>query len=105
MLQAWLTSAARLLKPSGVLTVIWRAEGLFDVLSALSAAFGAVAIMPVHPRPDAPAIRVLVRATKGSRGTLTILPRLILNESDGRPTAQVEVILREGAALPLVSGD
>ena len=104
-LAAWLGSAARLLKPGGVLTLIWRAEGLFDVLTALSASFGAVAIMPVHPRPDAAAIRVLVRAVKGSRGTLSILPRLILNDMNGTPTPEVEAILREGSPLSLLSAD
>lgn len=104
-LPVWLGSASRLLKSSGVLTLIWRAEGLFDVLNALSVHFGAVAIMPVHPRPDAPAIRVLVRAVKGSRGTLTILPRLILNDESGRPTAEVEAVLRDNAPLNMSGAD
>jgi tRNA1(Val) A37 N6-methylase TrmN6 len=103
MVAAWLRSTVRLLKPSGVLTLIWRAEGLFDVLNVLSAGFGAVAIMPVHPRPDAAAIRVLLRAVKGNRGTLQILPRLILNDANGQPTPEVEAVLRGGAALPLTA--
>jgi tRNA1(Val) A37 N6-methylase TrmN6 len=102
-LSSWLQTAVRLLRPGGVLTLIWRAEGLFDVLNALSISFGAVAIMPVHPRPDAPAIRVLVRAVKGSRGTLAILPRLILNDTSGKPTPEVEAVLRGGTQLSLTA--
>ena len=52
-------------------------------------------------RSDAPAIRVLVRAGKGERGPLTLLPGLGLNDANGRPSAAAEEILREGAVLPL----
>ena len=37
----------------GMLTLIWRADGLAEVLAALSAGFGSVAVLPVYPRPDA----------------------------------------------------
>ena len=52
-------------------------------------------------RRNAPAIRVLLRAVKDSRAPLTLLPGLVLNGDDGRPTAAAEAVLREGAALPL----
>ena len=52
----------------GVLAVLTgadlRADGLGEVLSALAAGFGAIAIMPIHPKPGAPAIRVLARAIR-----------------------------------------
>ena len=40
---------------------------LAEVQSALTAEFGGIAVLPVYPRPDAPAIRVLVRAVKVGR--------------------------------------
>src|SRR5215468_9727752 len=39
----WVDSAARLLRSQGVLTLIWRADCLADVLAALTARFGAIA--------------------------------------------------------------
>ena len=54
--------------PRGTLTLIWRADGLADVLAALAPAFGAVAVTPVHPAPDKPAIRILVTAVEGEPG-------------------------------------
>jgi tRNA1(Val) A37 N6-methylase TrmN6 len=99
-LNAWCKSAKRLLKDKGILTLIWRADGLADVLAALEG-FGSVAFLPVHAREDAPAIRVLVRATKGGRVPLQVLPGLILNDAQGRPTAAAESILRDAAPLPL----
>jgi tRNA1(Val) A37 N6-methylase TrmN6 len=72
-------AARRILKPSGTLTLIWRADGLADVLAALAKGFGDVAVRPVHPRADAPAIRILVSATKGARAPLRLLPPLMLD--------------------------
>lgn len=97
----WLSSAERALKPNGVLTLIWRADALAQVLDALARDFGNVAVLPVHPKPDAPAIRVLVRANKGERGPFAMLPGLELNDASGRPSAAAEDILRNGVVLPL----
>jgi tRNA1(Val) A37 N6-methylase TrmN6 len=97
----WLRSAGRLLRAGGTLTLIWRADGLADLLAALAPGFGAVTVQPVHPRPGEPAIRVLARATKGSRAPLSLLPGLVLAAADGRPSPEAEAVLRHGAALPL----
>jgi tRNA1(Val) A37 N6-methylase TrmN6 len=99
-LTVWLRTAARLLRPSGAVTLIWRADGLGEVLAALAADFGAVSIMPVHPKPGMPAIRVLARATKSRGGPLSLLPGLVLADADGKPSAAAEALLRGGAALP-----
>src|SRR5262249_4975580 len=58
-LALWVKAAARLLRPRGILTLIWRADGLADVLAALDRAFGAVALLPVHPASHGDAIRLL----------------------------------------------
>jgi len=100
-LAAWIGAAARLLQPRGTLTLIWRAEGLGEVARALEGSFGAVTVLPVHPKPQAPAIRILVRATKASRAPLVLLPGFVLHDEAGRPTAASESVLRAGAPLPL----
>jgi len=102
-LGVWLGAAVRLLRPGGTVTLIWRADGLSELLAALAADFGAVTILPVHPKPAVAAIRVLIRAVKASRGPLSLLPGLILADATGRPTAQAETVLREGAALLLAA--
>ena len=100
-LSVWIKSAARLLRPRGTLTMIWRADGLAEVLQALAPAFGAATVLPVHPGEKQAAVRILVRATKASRAPLVLLPGLVLNDRSGRSTAQAESVLRAGAALPL----
>ena len=98
-LPLWIKTAARLLRPHGTLTLIWRADGLADVLAALAPAFGGLAIRPIHPRPDMPAIRVIVHAVKASKAPLALLPGLLLNDEAGRPTVAAEAVLRGGGAL------
>jgi tRNA1(Val) A37 N6-methylase TrmN6 len=100
-LAAWIRTAARLLRPRGTLTVIFRADGLVDLGRALDSVFGAIMVLPVYPKPDEPAIRILVRATKASRASLVLLPGLVLNDARGYPTPEAEAVLRTGATLPL----
>lgn len=97
-LQTWVHAARRLLRSGGALTLIWRADALGEVMAALSHGFGGIAILPVHSRPAQPAIRILVRAIKGGRAPLAILPGLILN--DGVSCAD---ILTGEAELPLAT--
>ena len=100
-LERWLLTAVRLLRADGVVTLIWRADGLAEVLAALDKDFGAVTVLPLHPKPGVAAIRVLVRATKGSRAPLALLPGFLLADADGKPSAAAEAVLRKGEALSL----
>jgi tRNA1(Val) A37 N6-methylase TrmN6 len=102
LLQRWVACADFLLKPRGVLTLIWRADELDGVLDALAARFGAVAVLPVLPRDGASPIRILVRVVKGGSGGVPIFaPALALNDAQGRPTAAAEAVLRGGQTLTL----
>src|SRR5262249_48617150 len=54
-LPAWIGAGSRLLRRLGTLTLIFRADGLDEVLACLRADFGAIAVLPIYPRPDAAA--------------------------------------------------
>jgi tRNA1(Val) A37 N6-methylase TrmN6 len=100
-LAAWIHAARRILKSGGALTLIWRADGISELLTALSRGFGSLAILPVHGDATRPAIRLLVRAVKGGKAPTRILPGLMLNEESRVPKKQVEEILLGRAELPL----
>jgi tRNA1(Val) A37 N6-methylase TrmN6 len=100
-LEGWIHAARRILKSAGVLTLIWRADGLAEVLAALDRGFGSLAILPVHGNAATPAIRVLVRAIKGGRAPTALYPALLLNDESGVPNKQVAEILAGSGALPL----
>jgi tRNA1(Val) A37 N6-methylase TrmN6 len=100
-LEKWTDAGRRILKSGGALTLIWRADGLSEVLAALDRGFGSLAILPVHGDAEAPAIRVLVRAIKGGRAPTRIHAALVLNGPPAVPNKQVRDILAGNGVLPL----
>jgi tRNA1(Val) A37 N6-methylase TrmN6 len=99
-LERWLRFMAAMARPGGIATLIHRADALHEILSAVQERFGAAVVLPLHPRADEPASRVLVQAIKDSRGPLELRPPLVLHDAYGfRP--EVEAILRRGVALDL----
>jgi tRNA1(Val) A37 N6-methylase TrmN6 len=103
LIAGWVHAARRILKPRGTLSLIGRPEGLAETLASLARGFGAVKVLPVHPRPDRAAIRVLVRAEKGARGALALLPGFVLAGSAGQPTPECDAVLRAAGALALLA--
>jgi tRNA1(Val) A37 N6-methylase TrmN6 len=102
-LEGWIHAARRILKSGGVLTMIWRADGLAELLAALDRGFGSLAILPVHSDVASPAIRVLVRAIKGGKAPLRLHAALILNDEAATPNQQVQDILAGKGSLPLAT--
>lgn len=102
-LDDWVHAARRVLKSGGALTLIWRADGLGQVLAALGRGFGSLAILPVHSDLNSAAIRVLVRAIKGGRSPLEMLPALVLNDASGWPMRDAQEILSGRTSLPLAT--
>ena len=98
-LQAWVRACLRLLRPGGTFLMIHRADALHEALQALSPQAGAIVVLPIHPRADQPASRILVRAQKGRRTPLTLAPPLVLHESDGTFTAKAEALHRGAARI------
>ena len=100
-LDDWARFMARMTAPGGAATIIHKADALARLLMVLDARFGALKVLPLHPRSGAPAHRVLVQGIKGSRGPMQILPGFVLHQDGNAFTPAVQDILRHGAALPM----
>jgi len=100
-LEGWIHTARRILKSGGDLVMIWRADGIAEVLAALDRGFGSLVVLPVHADVTSPAIRVLVRAAKGGKAPARIQPALILNDDSAQPNRKVQDILEGKEVLPL----
>lgn len=99
-LDDWLRVAAATLRPRGRLALIFKGDGLAEILAGLAGRFGAAAITPIHPRDDAPAHRLLVTAIKGSRGAPHVLPGLVLHPAGSNAyLPRAEAVLRGRAGL------
>ncbi len=99
-LDEWLAFCLKKLKPKGELALIHRADRLSDILSCLGGRAGDIRVLPLWPRADAPAKRILVKALKGSKAPLILLPGLVLHEAERRFSAKADEVLRHGAGLP-----
>jgi tRNA1(Val) A37 N6-methylase TrmN6 len=102
-LELWCRFCARMAKAGGTATLIHKVEALPDLLEAIGKRFGALKVLPIQPRPDEPAIRVIVQGTKGSKAPLVLLPAAVLHER-GRENAftpGAARVLRLGAGLDL----
>ncbi len=97
----WTHAARRVLKSGGALTLIWRADGLAEVLAALDRGFGSLAILPVHGDPERPAIRILVRAIKGGKAPTCLYPALMLNDKSASSSRRALDVLAGREVLPL----
>jgi len=98
-LDVWIAAADRLLSADGKLVLIHRPEAIETILATIKGRFGAAQLIPIFPRPDAPAIRIIVRAIKGRRTPPEMHMGLVLNDASGQPSAAANAILRDAAAL------
>jgi len=99
-LESWIHAARRTLKSGGVLSLIWRADGLAELLAALDRGFGSLVMVPVHGEAAMPANRVLIRAIKGGKAPLRIHAALMLNDEQAGPSQRVQDILAGKGVLP-----
>lgn len=88
----WARRLGDLLAPKGRLLVIHRPEAVPSLLRTLGTRCGGFLLKPIHPRAEAPAIRVLVGGIAGSKAPLQILPGLILHEADGTFTPEARAV-------------
>ena len=99
-LAAWTGYLLKAVRDGGTITLIHRADRLADLLAGLAPRCGSIRIRPVQPRSASPASRVIVRAVRGGRAPLALLPPLVLHpEGEGKHTEAAETILRDAAPL------
>lgn len=98
LFEAWLRTAAAIVRPRGGVAVIARPVSLAPILAALAGRFGSAQIVPVHARPNAPAIRIVLRATRGARGELSLMPPLVLHETAGNGFSERAEAINAGQA-------
>ncbi len=99
-LDPWLRSAAAVTKGRGQVALIHRPTALGQILAAFQGRFGATRIIPVHPKKDEAANRILVLAIRGAKAPASILPGFVVHEDDGSYTRHAAAILAGETVLP-----
>lgn len=109
-LAVWVQAATRRLTPGGWLTLICGADGLPQVLGALGDKMGSASVLPLAPRADKPALRILLRARKTGRGAFRLLAPFVLHDGPAHTgdresyTAAANAVLRDGGDLSAAFG-
>lgn len=98
-LAAWMRFCIAMLHPKGSLTIIHRADRLDEILGHLRGRLGDITILPLWPKRDRPAKRVIIQARKGVNAPLTLAQGIILHEEDGSFTAAADRVLRGGGGF------
>lgn len=92
----WIHCAFENMKPGGSITMIHRADHVDKIVQGLGKSFGQIEIIPLWPRADEAAKRVIVRAVKDRKSPAVIHPGLVLHNPDGSYTLEAEAVLRQG---------
>jgi tRNA1(Val) A37 N6-methylase TrmN6 len=100
LFEEWGRTAAAIVRPRGGFAIIARPASISDMLSAIKGRFGNAELVAIHPRPGKTAIRVVLRAWRGQRGSLSILPPLVLHGETGNGfTAEADAAINGERAL------
>lgn len=96
----WVRTAASAAAARGEVIFVYPVESLSPLLAAFTQRFGNVTVLPLTPRADVPATRVLIRGIKGSRAPLSLLASRALHDVKGRGfLPDFEAIFRGTATL------
>lgn len=97
-LGAWIAASLALVVPGGLFIMIHRPDVLPMILHSLAGRAGAITVLPVYPRLNSKARRILLRAKKGSRAPFALAPPLVLHDEHGF-TASADAIHRGKLAI------
>jgi tRNA1(Val) A37 N6-methylase TrmN6 len=98
-LDAWFRFMATAASRDAVATMIHRADALGTLIDGMGQRFGALRVLPLYPRVDEAAHRVIVQGRKGSRAPLVLLPGIALHGDGHGFVERIDAVLRGGAAL------
>ena len=79
-LEPWFRTASAILVSGGMLSVIFPAAGLSNLLTLMDGRFGGISVFPLYKGVGEEATRVIVCGQKGSRAPMRLLSGLILHK-------------------------
>lgn len=98
----WAAALGATLRHRGTLTLIIPPHRLAEALGGCAhGGCGGVRLLPLWPRTGEAAKLMLLRAVRGGRSPLVLLPGIALHEASRGFTAEIAACMREGAPLPL----
>jgi tRNA1(Val) A37 N6-methylase TrmN6 len=94
-LSDWIAFCLKRLKNNGILSIIHKASRLDDILQALEGVAGSIVIIPVFPKKNCEANRVVVQAKKNGKAEAKICFGIVAHNEDGSYSDRMRDILYE----------
>ena len=94
LLENWIKTAAHVARAKATIVMIVRPQNLPELLKGFERRFGSIKILPLQPKPNTPANRLIIQSIFGGRGALQILPPFVVHEDNGEFARQAEEVLR-----------
>lgn len=99
-LEHWIAAAWRITAPGGTITLIHRADRLDEILALMRRhQQGGLSVLPIYPRLDQPANRVIVQARKAHKTPFRLGRGFVLHQAEGGFTDQALEILQRAGPL------
>ncbi|MDR0677974.1 MAG: methyltransferase [Holosporaceae bacterium] len=92
-LSHWIVLCFKKLKSGGIFSMIHDASRIDDILCSLKNIAGSIQIIPIFPKINCRANRIIVTAKKSSKSASSILPGIVVHESNGSYSEAVREIL------------
>ncbi|MDR2781277.1 MAG: methyltransferase [Holosporaceae bacterium] len=89
----WIAFCVKKLKNNGIFSIIHKASRIDDILYALKNIAGSIVIIPIFPKNNCEANRVIVQAKKSSRSETKILSGIVAHNDDGSYSEHMRNIL------------
>ena len=98
-LALWIKCMGTFVRPGGTMTIVHRTDALPQLFDACKGRFGGLSVLPLHPRLNTAANRIILQGRKGSRGPLKLCPGIVLHDEGRGFTETANSVLREGKGL------
>lgn len=100
-LSDWINYCVKMVKPRGYFSVIHRADRAAEILHHLYGKLGNLIVIPLWPKEQQNAKRVIIVGRKGVKTPLIMHKGIVVHDDNGSYTNEAEAILKEAQAIHL----
>lgn len=91
----WISLCLNLLKNKGIFSIIHDTSRIGDILAAIKGRAGSAEIIPIFPKENKEAVRVVVKCVKGSFSKTKMHRGIVMHSEDGKYSEVAKKILDE----------
>ncbi len=98
-LKEWIEFCVKRANDNGKIYIIAKPDKLGEILQVMMIKTGAIKLYPIYSKINNIAKKIIIEATKSSKGKLEIMPAISLHSDDGKINSVAKKIQKEGKTL------